>query len=700
NCDTGITHYVQVNDNSGCFSRSNVVNGVYSYEGNVIPAPELRCLSVTQPTGGIEVTWIPGNNITDYTNFNSYEVYRDNALVGTLNNITDTTFYDATVNGNTAEHKYYLLTRAGCTGTVPSRANSDTLSSIRLTVNDSAGTVALLSWKVMHDPAITGATNLFNIWKEYPAGQWNQIATNVDATSFREEITICGDNINYRVEQFDPIGQCTSVSSVDGDFFRDIKVPINPLIESVSVNPSDDSTVTLKWLPSVSGDVVTYIVYHWNSVAWDSVGSVPSTQLSLQFSNPLVDVGPQKYSVIAEDSCGNKSTVNNDGFPHQTIFTQAEMDICRGAIDVRWSAYVNMPPNPTGINYNIYVSKDGGPVNSIGSVNYNVHLFSDTNLVAGSIYRYYVTALSTVAGREASSNSAQDTAELLTLPKFSYLNNASVIDDRRVMIEGLIDTVDKPDISKFKIQRSLDKTGPYYTVGYVNYIGLPRFSYLDNTAQTDESSYYYRLITVDSCGNDVLTSNVGRTILLSGIPNFNLTNKLRWNNYEEWLGLVSGFSIFRSVDGIWDNNPVASPLFGINDYLDNVGEIYQTSGRFCYRVAAYEGPGNTYGFADTSYSNEFCLIQEPHLFVPSAFTPDGSNPVFKPEFIYTEAKNYKFSVFNRWGQKVYETENPLDGWNGTIEGDKAPQGMYVYSVRLFGTNGQELSKSGSVTLLR
>jgi gliding motility-associated-like protein len=268
------------------------------------------------------------------------------------------------------------------------------------------------------------------------------------------------------------------------------------------------------------------------------------------------------------------------------------------------------------------------------------------------------------------------------------------------MIEALVDTIDDPDISRFKVQRSLNRTGPFYTIGYVMYNGQPTFSYLDNTAQTDETSYFYRVITVDSCGNDVLTTNIGRTILLSGFPNYNLTNKVSWNDYEEWLGNVNNYALFRSIDGVWDSNPVTSPSFGIHEYLDNVAEIYQTTGHFCYRIAAYEGPGNMYGYADTSYSNEFCLIQEPHLFVPNAFTPEGANPVFKPEFIYTDAKNYKFSVFNRWGEKVFETENPTIGWNGTVDGDKAPQGTYVYSVRMFGTNGQELNKSGRVTLLR
>ena len=132
-----------------------------------------------------------------------------------------------------------------------------------------------------------------------------------------------------------------------------------------------------------------------------------------------------------------------------------------------------------------------------------------------------------------------------------------------------------------------------------------------------------------------------------------------------------------------------------------VAEIYQTTGRFCYKIQGYEGPANNYGYgSDSSMSNEFCLIQEPHLYVPNAFTPGGKNPVFKPSFIYIDPKNYQFLVFNRWGEKVFETSDPSAGWDGTINGSIAPENMYVYMVRMFGTNGQILEKNGRVTLLR
>ena len=69
-----------------------------------------------------------------------------------------------------------------------------------------------------------------------------------------------------------------------------------------------------------------------------------------------------------------------------------------------------------------------------------------------------------------------------------------------------------------------------------------------------------------------------------------------------------------------------------------------------------------------------CLVG---LFVPNAFTPngDGHNDRFKPLY-YGNAANFDFVVFNRWGQRVFETRSPAspDGWDGTVNGVSAPGG--------------------------
>jgi len=70
------------------------------------------------------------------------------------------------------------------------------------------------------------------------------------------------------------------------------------------------------------------------------------------------------------------------------------------------------------------------------------------------------------------------------------------------------------------------------------------------------------------------------------------------------------------------------------------------------------------------------------LFFPSAFSPngDGNNDFFAPIGKTNDVSFYEFSIFNRWGQIVFDTDNPLEGWNGMMSGDYLPVGIYIYKV--------------------
>jgi gliding motility-associated-like protein len=89
---------------------------------------------------------------------------------------------------------------------------------------------------------------------------------------------------------------------------------------------------------------------------------------------------------------------------------------------------------------------------------------------------------------------------------------------------------------------------------------------------------------------------------------------------------------------------------------------------------------------------------------PNAFTPngDGSNDVFAPIF-GCGVSSMRLRVFNRWGQKVFETTDPARGWDGRYEGADLPSEVYVwtldYTVDTAG-NQTSLVQRGSLTLIR
>ena len=111
------------------------------------------------------------------------------------------------------------------------------------------------------------------------------------------------------------------------------------------------------------------------------------------------------------------------------------------------------------------------------------------------------------------------------------------------------------------------------------------------------------------------------------------------------------------------SNPIATPLE--NTMYVIVGE-------------------NESGCVDTTIV--YITIEEDEfLYIPNTFTPDGDefNHTFQP--IYSDAfddLNYELTIFNRWGEVIFQTNNKNIGWDGSYNGVLQPNGVYTYSVQL------------------
>lgn len=114
-----------------------------------------------------------------------------------------------------------------------------------------------------------------------------------------------------------------------------------------------------------------------------------------------------------------------------------------------------------------------------------------------------------------------------------------------------------------------------------------------------------------------------------------------------------------------------------------------------------------YGFCRAGDTVRIIVVDSTELdcndvFLPNAFTPnqDGLNDIygmsngnfFLGDFI-------SLSVYDRWGSKLYEGRTSQEGWDGTINGEEAMPGVYVYKLR-YRCNGEEQIARGSFNLLR
>ncbi len=94
------------------------------------------------------------------------------------------------------------------------------------------------------------------------------------------------------------------------------------------------------------------------------------------------------------------------------------------------------------------------------------------------------------------------------------------------------------------------------------------------------------------------------------------------------------------------------------------------------------------------------LCEEPYVFIPTGFTPnnDGKNDVF--HVIGNNLAEVHLIVYNRWGEKIFESNDPSVGWDGTYKGKLLPPDAYGFYAEVTCFGGLKFFKKGNVTLVR
>lgn len=90
----------------------------------------------------------------------------------------------------------------------------------------------------------------------------------------------------------------------------------------------------------------------------------------------------------------------------------------------------------------------------------------------------------------------------------------------------------------------------------------------------------------------------------------------------------------------------------------------------------------------------------PNIYVPTAFSPngDGVNDFFR--IAYLNLRNFNVFIFDRWGNKLYQSQDPAFRWDGTVEGKPLPEGVYTVYLKGIGSREDDIEYSGTVTLIR
>ena len=234
--------------------------------------------------------------------------------------------------------------------------------------------------------------------------------------------------------------------------------------------------------------------------------------------------------------------------------------------------------------------------------------------------------------------------------------------------------------------------------------GLLLWGFGDGTTSTTNSHIYtssgfYNVTltsTSDGCSN-TLTKNqyihILESVKASFISNSNTTTNTTNSTIDNTDFTFINSSINGSVynwtfgDGGTSNVTNPSHSFKLEEGVYEV-TLYGNNSNNC--------PGST---------SKIITITEPLIyFVPNSFTPDGDkfNEVFQPIFTMGyDPTDFNLSIFNRWGELIFNTKDSKDSWDGTYKGVIMPDGVYNWKIDYkLKSSAEKKSLTGNVNLLR
>jgi len=176
--------------------------------------------------------------------------------------------------------------------------------------------------------------------------------------------------------------------------------------------------------------------------------------------------------------------------------------------------------------------------------------------------------------------------------------------------------------------------------------------------------------------------------------------------------IYDNVNVWADDDTIWDGqstNLHATSIPGVHytwsptTWLSNPGSSTTTvtppPGTYWYYVIFDDGNGCVYtDSVRVVVIDVFCY--DPYIYFPNAFSPDGdgTNDILYARGIYIE--EMELLIFDRWGNLVFESHNPDNGWDGTYNNKPCDPGVYAYYLKILCFNKVYYIKKGNITLIR
>ena len=94
-------------------------------------------------------------------------------------------------------------------------------------------------------------------------------------------------------------------------------------------------------------------------------------------------------------------------------------------------------------------------------------------------------------------------------------------------------------------------------------------------------------------------------------------------------------------------------------------------------------------------------IEETKIFIPTAFSPNGDTENERLCIYGTNCiRSLAFTIYSRWGEKVFESDDPEECWDGIYKRIEMNEGIFVYYLNATLNNNKTITQRGNITLIK
>ena len=213
--------------------------------------------------------------------------------------------------------------------------------------------------------------------------------------------------------------------------------------------------------------------------------------------------------------------------------------------------------------------------------------------------------------------------------------------------------------------------------------------YPSNAIGTNDINYEY---TLSGCTFDTTT-------LVTVYPQPTLDSIAPYNPFYELCEGDSIVTLFTALSNLPGYNEWS--FMGVTYQQDDLTVAFDTEGMFPLSVIHYSN-----GCASPQQQTVITVVVCPELlfYIPNSFTPDDNehNQTWLPVFTTgIDVYDYRLTVYNRWGECVFESQDATKGWDGTYDNRKCQDGTYAYDINFGVTEtSYQYTVRGHFTLIR